>query len=80
MCKPNIIINSAASFGSENKKFSEIDIKKFYSIFNTNVFSENNVNGGSYRIYAKKLKSGSIDYPEKASKLLHNSFKTASKP
>jgi len=37
--KPNIIINSAASFGSENKKFSEIDIKKFYSIFNTNVFS-----------------------------------------
>lgn len=30
--------------------------------------SENSVNGGSYRIYAKKLKSGSIDYPEKASK------------
>ena len=30
--------------------------------------SENSVNGGSYRIYAKKLKKGSIDYPEKASK------------
>ena len=30
--------------------------------------SENNVNGGSYRIYAKKYSSGSIDYPEKASK------------
>jgi NDP-4-keto-2,6-dideoxyhexose 3-C-methyltransferase len=30
--------------------------------------TENNVNGGSYRIYAKKLKNGSIDYPENASK------------
>jgi len=30
--------------------------------------SENNVNGGSYRIYAKKYSSGSIDYPEKATK------------
>jgi NDP-4-keto-2,6-dideoxyhexose 3-C-methyltransferase len=30
--------------------------------------SENNVNGGSYRIYAKRYSSGSIDYPEKASK------------
>ena len=37
--KPNIIINSAASFGSENQKFSDIDIKQFYSIFNINVFS-----------------------------------------
>jgi len=30
--------------------------------------TENSVNGGSYRIYARKLKNGSIDYPEKASK------------
>lgn len=30
--------------------------------------SENSVNGGSYRIYAKKFKTGSINYPEKASK------------
>tara|TARA_Y100000590_G_C15748301_1_gene1023095 strand:+ start:8480 stop:9715 length:1236 start_codon:yes stop_codon:yes gene_type:complete len=30
--------------------------------------TENNVNGGSYRIYAKKLIKGSIDYPENASK------------
>ena len=29
--------------------------------------SENNVNGGSYRIYAKKLNKGSIEYNEKAS-------------
>ena len=37
--KPNIIINSAASFGSENKKISEIDIKQFNSVFNINVLS-----------------------------------------
>jgi len=37
--KPNIIINSAASFGPENQKFSDLDIKQFYSIFNINVFS-----------------------------------------
>ena len=36
--KPNIIINSAASFGSE-KKISEIDIKQFNSVFNINVLS-----------------------------------------
>ena len=30
--------------------------------------SENSVNGGSYRIYARKLKDGSIEYPEKANK------------
>jgi NDP-4-keto-2,6-dideoxyhexose 3-C-methyltransferase len=29
---------------------------------------ENNVNGGSYRIYARKFKNGSILYPENASK------------
>lgn len=29
--------------------------------------SENNINGGSYRIWARKLRSGSIDYPEKTS-------------
>lgn len=34
-------------------------------IFNV---TENNVNGGSYRIFARKLKNGSIDYPEKATK------------
>ena len=37
--KPNIIINSAASFGSENKKISEIDIKQFNSVFNINILS-----------------------------------------
>lgn len=38
--------------------------------------SENNVNGGSYRIYAKKLTDkGSIDYKEKASKQDLISFK-----
>ena len=36
--KPNIIFNSAASFGSE-KKISEIDIKQFNSVFNINVLS-----------------------------------------
>jgi cyclopropane fatty-acyl-phospholipid synthase-like methyltransferase len=30
--------------------------------------SENSVNGGSYRIFARKYKNGSIDYPEQASK------------
>ena len=30
--------------------------------------TENSVNGGSYRIYARKLKEGSIDYSENASK------------
>lgn len=30
--------------------------------------TENNVNGGSYRIFARKLNKGSIDYPEKTSK------------
>ena len=30
--------------------------------------TENNVNGGSYRIYARKYRNGSIDYPEKATK------------
>lgn len=30
--------------------------------------SKNSVNGGSYRIYARKLKNGSIKYPEKANK------------
>ncbi len=30
--------------------------------------SENSVNGGSYRIYARKLENGSIAYPEEASK------------
>lgn len=30
--------------------------------------SENSVNGGSYRIYAKKFQKGSINYKEKASK------------
>ena len=29
--------------------------------------TENNVNGGSYRIFARKLNKGSIDYPEKTS-------------
>ena len=37
--KPNIIINSAASFDSEDKKISEIDIKQFNSVFNINVLS-----------------------------------------
>ena len=37
--KPNIIINSAASFDYENKKISEIDIKQFNSVFNINVLS-----------------------------------------
>ena len=37
--KPNIIINSAASFDYENKKISEIDIKQFNSAFNINVLS-----------------------------------------
>lgn len=30
--------------------------------------SENSVNGGSYRIYARKMKGGSIPYPEEASR------------
>ena len=37
--KPNIIIHSAAIFGSENQKLTELDMKQFYSIFNINVFS-----------------------------------------
>lgn len=41
-----------------------------YEKCNLEIFkvSENNVNGGSYRIYARKYKNGSIDYPEMASK------------
>ncbi len=37
--KPNIIIHCASIFGSDNQKLGEIDIKKFNSIFNINVFS-----------------------------------------
>tara|TARA_B100001250_G_scaffold67387_1_gene53953 strand:- start:6 stop:746 length:741 start_codon:yes stop_codon:yes gene_type:complete len=37
--KPNIIINSAATFGPENQKYYELDIKEFFNIFNVNVFS-----------------------------------------
>ena len=36
--------------------------------------TENNVNGGSYRIFARKLNRGSIDYPEKTSKEDINNF------
>ncbi len=41
-----------------------------YEKCNLEIFkvSENSVNGGSYRIYARKLKNGSITYSEKASK------------
>ena len=41
-----------------------------YEKCNLEIFkvSENSVNGGSYRIYARKLKNGSIAYPEKATK------------
>ena len=37
--KPNIIINSAATFGPGNQKYYELDIKEFFNIFNVNVFS-----------------------------------------
>ena len=41
-----------------------------YEKCNLEIFkvSENSVNGGSYRIYARKLKNGSITFSEKASK------------
>jgi len=41
-----------------------------YEKCNLEIFkvSENSVNGGSYRIYARKLKNGSITYSEKATK------------
>ena len=41
-----------------------------YEKCNLEIFqvSENSVNGGSYRIYARKFKNGSITYPEKATK------------
>lgn len=38
--------------------------------------SENDVNGGSYRIFARKYRNGSIDYPENAGKEELLKFKT----
>lgn len=37
--KPNILINCAAVFGSENQNYSNIDTKEFSSVVNINVFS-----------------------------------------
>lgn len=49
--------------------YSYNSLKYMYEKNDLEIFkvTENNVNGGSYRIFARKLKSGSIDYVEKTS-------------
>jgi SAM-dependent methyltransferase len=65
--KPMVEQNDVANICHEHLEYySYPTLKRLYETNGLEIFKveENSINGGSYRLYARKLKNGSIDYPE----------------